>query len=429
MGPGPSPHANPELAGALPGTSSDPRMPNPGGVRFRVSALELSLATTTFDRLERAARVLQGKPTIGLPTLTDGVSEIALLRTCHRVELYLWSDAPVDEARVLRSLGLDESGWLARSDDAAVHHLFRVACGLESMAVGEREVRDQVRAAARHVVSRHPRPVLRTLFLRAAATAEEVAPEVPASRSIAALAASRLLEESATPFPRILIVGSGVVGRTLAELLAPAGRITILYRNRVPDDAFLRQTGSRAADWSRLQDEVAVADVVVAAAKSGGHVIEPATVAGRTRPLLLIDLGVPRNITPEVAGQPGIRLIGLEQLRPRAPSGAPVEVERKLTERSQETFDALAALGFEAAIDAYRRGAERIRRAMVDEVRRTLPPLTEEQEDHLDRLTRKLTDRLLHGPTQGLRSLPPGPAGDALRRWALEALRLDAPPS
>ncbi len=406
-------------------TEADHPSSAPRAARHRLTALELSLTTTSLEALERTTRELDPKTAHGELAGLDGIAEGAVLRTCHRVELYLWSTKPVETARLLRSLGLDSDGWRLHQDRAAVLHLFRVASGLESMAVGEREVRDQVRAAVRGIASRHPRPVLRTLFLEAVATAEELAPDVPSSRSIAALAATRLLEESASPFPRVLVVGSGVVGRKLAEILAPVGRVTILYRTRAPEDGFLRQTGCRAAAWDRLAEEVAVADAVVTAAKSGGQFIDSATIAGRSRPLLLIDLGVPRNIAPEVKAAPAVRLLDLEELRPRSPAEVPAEVEEAVAQRAEAAYVDLEARGFEAAIDAYRREAERIRRGLLDEVRGAFPHLTAEQEAALERLTRKLADRLLLGPTQGLRSLPSGPHAEELRRWALEVLRLD----
>lgn len=397
--------------------------------RHHLVAFECSLATTSLDALEALDRRVTPEQLKEVFGRTKAISELVVLRTCHRFEVYCWTSAPPKVSEALEGVLGHGADWRTHQDDSAVQHLFRVAAGLESMALGEREVRDQVRSASRKVLSRYPRPVLRPLILRAVQTAERLAPSVPSSRSMAALAASRVLEETAQPFPRILVVGTGVVGRQVAELLAPYGRVTLVYRTRAPDAEFLRATAARATPWECLADELALADVVVTAVKTGGRIIGPEALESRRRPLVMVDLGLPRNVDPALRDHPSVRLLDLEQLHSRLPGVVLTDFEETVETQALATANDLVAKGFESWVDAYRRESERIRAELLSQAHASLASLTEAERETIDRLTRRLVARLLAGPTQGLRSIPPGSEGNERRRWAAELLRLTAPRS
>lgn len=397
---------------------ADPSLP----ARRRLTVLESSLATTDLDGLEalhaalsppRWSEVFQGTPSIG---------ELAVLRTCHRLEAYCWADEPVELLSRLGAAAGDASRWRSITDEGAVHHLFRVASGLESTAVGEQEVRGQVRAAAAHVLSRTPRPVLRPLFLRSVEAAEAAAPKVPANRSIAAIAAARVIDEVPQPFPRVVVVGTGVVGRTVAEQLAPYGRVTIVYRSRSPEAEYLRSIDARAVPWANLEEELEWADVAVTAVKTGGRIIDAGSVRHRSRPLLIVDLGLPRNVDPSVRHQPGIRLVDLEGLRAGAKPATLDGIEATVARLAREVFAEVDAAGYEPWVDAFRRAGEETRVRLVEEARASLGSLEPHQRAAIDRLTVRLVASLLDNPTRRLREIPPGPAGSERRRWAAELL-------
>lgn len=382
-------------------------------------SLEFSLERESLESLEAAVRYLTDER---LATTFDGDSgllEAAVLRTCHRVELYLWAEgAPAVDAGALALLPLG-SKWRRREGIDTIRHLFRVASGLESMAVGEREVREQVRSASARVLTRSPRPVLRPLLLAAVEAADGAAPDVPAGRSMAAIAAARVLEESPQPFPRVLVAGVGTIGRQVTELLGSSCRVALAYRTRPPDDGFLRSVGARAVPWASLRDELAVSDVLVSAAKSADRLFPPDAVRGRTAPLLVIDLGVPRNVDPALREQPGIRLIDVAELRPNTRATPAPGVEAAIERGVAKWSESLRAWGIEVWIDQLRRSAEARRRALVEQAGPYLGPLTERQQEAVETLTRRVVAELLDGASRGLRAMPPGPEGDALRRWAL----------
>jgi glutamyl-tRNA reductase len=414
------PSIHPELSGtSAPPAQGDPPEPT----SLHLFGLEFGLATASLDAFDAVSRTLDRHHLEAwFPQLSE-TEEVALLATCHRIELLLVAHSPREVDRWRQLLPGDQRSWRLRSGREVVRHLFRVAAGRESLAVGEREVRLQVRAAARSTQSRHPRPILRELFHRAADAADEVAPSVPLSCSIAAVAATRVLELAGRSFPRVLVLGAGTVGRQVAELLAPSARVTLMYRRRPPDERFLRVTGARAARVDALSEELAVSDAVVTAAKSGDRCLGPGDLP-RGHPLILVDLGVPRNIDPAVRGTPNVRLIDLENLRTTAVQATPSEHDDARLEALAERFcDRLDVLALEPWIAAVRRSAEEVRESELTNARTFLGPLSAEQEVAIERLSRRLVARILLPPTERLRAIPAGPEGDKLRRFALELLR------
>jgi glutamyl-tRNA reductase len=388
--------------------------------------LEFSLETASLDALEAVTRAVTRARVADWFARFSGTEEVALLSTCHRVELTLLVRFPEELGKWQDVLPGDRSSWSVREGRDAVHHLFRVAAGRESLAVGEAEVREQVRAAAGSVQSRYPRRVLRDLFVRAAEAAGEGTPSARANPSIASIAARRLLELVGRPSPRVLVVGSGTVGRQVTEHLASCARLTIVFHQRPPDDVFLRTTGARAVPLHRLTEEIAATDAIVTAAKFGSHGLRAPDLP-RDRPLVLVDLGVPRNIDPGVRELPNARLVDLEELHAlRGRSIDPDDQDRRVEELADRCSDALAVSLFEPWIDAFRRAAEDMRRSELAKTRPFLGTLDPSQELAIERLTRRLVTRLLLSPTERIRSLPPGPEGDRLRRFATELLDPDS---
>ena len=197
----------------------------------------------------------------------------------------------------------------------------------------------------------------------------------------------------------------------------------MLYHHHLPDDDFLRATGARAAPLEQLPQELVGADAVVTAAKFGGRSMR-ASELPRDRPLVLMDLGMPRNVDPEVRLLPNVRLrrprgVAGPLLSDDPPDGADVRAER-LADRCYESVERRL---LEPWIAGIRRAAEAVRRTELGAAREFLGTLDSDQERAIERLTRRLVDRLLVPPTDRIRALPPGPEGDLRRRLAAELLR------
>jgi glutamyl-tRNA reductase len=384
---------------------------------------EISLRTASLDALEDVARTITSEWIHDQFSRFQGTEEIAVLTTCHRVEFALLAQSAEEVDRWRAVLPGDPDSWHLREGRAEVHHLFRVAAGCESLARGEAEVRDQVRAAGRQVETRHPRPVLRELFAGAADFAEQAHPSVPPAQSIAAIAASQLLRLVDRPSPRVLVIGSGTVGRQIAENLASAAQVTMIFHEKAPAVPFLRAVRARASPLSRLTEELADADAVVTAAKFGNHGLHASDLP-RDHPLVLVDLGMPRNIEPSVRTLPNVRLVDLEELHGKLGALSPVNDQDTSVEEAAGRFsDRLQLLLLEPWVDKFRRAAEELRRSELANARALLGKLDPEQELVIERLTMRLVARLLLAPTQRIRSLPTGPEGDLQRRFAIELLR------
>lgn len=394
---------------------------------YSLFGLEFSLDTASLDALESVVRTVSRARVADWFRRFSGTGEVALLSTCHRVELVLLTRFPEEVDRWQEVLPGARSSWTTREGREVVHHLFRVAAGRESLAIGEAEVRQQVRAAGFSVETRHPRPVLRELFAYAADAAEKVCPSVPVSRSIAAVAAARLLVLVGRPRPHVVVVGSGTVGRQVTESLSSSARVTIVFHQRRPPEALLRATGARAVSLDHLAEEIATSDAVVTAAKFGNHGLHASDLP-RDRPLVLVDLGVPRNIDPGVRELPNARLVDLEELHALTGGFPPPDDGDARVEALAHRFsDRLERQLLEPWVDAFRRAAEEVRRAELAKARSFLGPLDPSQEAAVERLTQRLVVRLLLEPTERIRSLPPGPEGDLQRRIALSLLRAPAP--
>jgi glutamyl-tRNA reductase len=171
-----------------------------------------------------------------------------------------------------------------------------------------------------------------------------------------------------------------------------------------------------------LAEELGVADAVITAAKSGNRCLGPADLPALRR-LVMIDLGVPRNIDPAVRGVPNVELLDLEGLRSlRTPSSRDDAADVALSGLADRFWARFELLALEAWVDALRRSIEELRRLELEVARPFLGALTAEQEVAVERLTQRLVAQILLAPTERLRSLPTGPDGEQLRRFALALL-------
>lgn len=385
---------------------------------------ECSLDTTPIDTLEGVARSMTRARVAAGFARRPSTEEVVLLATCHRIEVVGLARDSEEVERWRDLLPGPTAAWRFREGREVVRHLFRVAAGRESLAVGEAEAGQQVRAAGHSILSRHPRPVLREVFSRA--TEELPRASEPDTRSIAAFATEHLRELLPGGSPRVLVVGSGTVGRQVTRRLASHARVTVVYHERPPADSFLRATDANTVPLDRLRESAATADAIVTAAKFGNHGLRASDLP-TGRPIVLVDLGMPRNIDPAVRALPSVRLIDLQELYELSRSSSDrAGIDLRLEELADRCSDRLERLLWEPWVSAWYRAAESLRRSELENARDFLGPLTSDQEVAVDRLTRRLVSRLLLPPTERFRSLPPGPAGERQRRLARELFRFSA---
>jgi glutamyl-tRNA reductase len=411
-------------------------------------ALGINHQTAPIDLRERVAF----DPGMLAPALAalhalPQVQEVALLSTCNRTELYACADDDGDALAEWLATHPESSGDLhaylyRHRDGEAARHLVRVAAGLDSLVLGEPQILGQVKqawSAARGAGTLGNR--LDRLFQQAFATAKRARSEtrIGANPVSVASAAVRLAEESfARPADAsILLVGAGETIELVARHLVQAGAKRLLVANRTL--AHAQQLASRhggiALPLDELERHLAEADIVFCATASRDPVIRRAQVEAalsqrRRRPMLLLDLAVPRDIAAVVATLKDAFLYTVDDLeravednrrsRREAADAAEAIVDLQVS-RFVETLVASTRI---APLKRLRAHGERARAAALARARQQLAS-GEDPHAVLDLLAHTLTNRLLHAPTIALREAALVGDGDLGR--AAERLFPDEP--
>ncbi len=403
------------------------------------------------ERLARAVHDVEG--VLSALVSAPAVAEAAVLSTCNRVEFYMVGPDETGLSAALQDvLGRDASAeepltaHLVRSSgDEAVRHLFRVASGLESLVPGEKQVLGQVREAVRAARQAHSAgPVLNRLFDHALACGRRVRAETGIDRHPVSLshAAVHLAREhfGALDGRSFLIIGSGKMGTIAAGLLQKAGvrHFTIASRTLARACELARRWGARPLTLRHIPAALADVDAVISATAAPHYILEradlEATLRRRARPLLIIDLAVPRDVDPALGELPGITLVDVDGLQ--------AVVERNLAMRHNtrqaaerliaEEVDAfrawLATRRVAPTIAALRERAEAIRQAELERALRRLDHLSPRDREVVAALSRRLINRLLHEPTVRLRAEAAHGNGEPYRQVIEELFGLRAVP-
>ena len=362
---------------------------------------------------------------------TSPWSDLVLLTTCNRVEVYMLTEAPRRACEaVLRALGVSEDEHLlyVLEDRDAAAHLLRVASGLDSLAEGEEQVAAQVRNAPRQRPARaSARGPLADSFLHAARSASRIRrlAGVSVADASASHAAVRFLEAVVPVEDRIVaLIGTGKMARIAAKSLRPRAEIRILNRNFARARGLAEALGGKAVPLADLRKVLTEADIVLAATAVRHPLITPqmlrAAIRRREgRPIWLIDLGFPRNVDPSCRTLAGVHVVDLDGLAPwgqRPPSpSAHARVEHRIRGEAERMIESLRpAASVDIAI--LRRKAEAVRRHEVEATLARLPDLSEGDRAVVDKLATRLVNRFLHGPTERLRSLPEGTRTEIVRQ-------------
>lgn len=386
------------------------------------------------DVLERAA-VRPADLPAALDELRDaGYGEAVVLSTCSRTELYAVAQPGrhggrdlVDLMRARVGLTGDVAGPTleVRTGSEVVEHLFAVAAGLESRVVGEADVQAQVRRAYR--VGRGAGmtgPLLQRLLPAAVRSAEEAHSRVRLDehgRSLACRAVDIGLELlAAARAPRTLVVGSGQMATTAVGRLSELGRqVRVAARN---EDYAAKLAGPGAVcSLAALVDEIRNADLLICATSASQPVVSAdqvhAAMQGRTHPLTVVDLSVPRNVDRAVTAEPGVTVVELAALNDDAHDDpvvlAAVEQARALVHDAAARFvDDLAAREAGPLIRALH---EQVKQRCREEILTAGLGLTAEA---AEQVAHAAAGRRLHAPTLALRAAAASGDRAALGRLA-----------
>ena len=380
------------------------------------------------------------------------IQEAVVLSTCLRTEVYAVVDRFHDAVAEIYDVLSEQSGSseeelaahaTIRFDDDVTSHLFAVTSGLESVVTGETEVVGQVRRAFERAQEEGTcGPVLSALFRHALQTGKRVRTETAISQgttsfAYAAVTVARGDDGAGLRGARVVVVGAGDMGlgvcRALSEIAeADAPRsVVVVNRSLARAKDLVGQMSSstcamRAVALDDVATELAEADVILTAVAAEAHVLRVADFASVDAPLLVVDLGVPRNVDPEVGARPGITLLDMDTLR--------AAVAKALGDRAEESVAAREIVATE--VERYRtasrqRGAapiiaslrarlESLRVAELERHRAQLADLSEAEWEHVDAATRAALAKFLHEPTVLLKETAGTPQGERL----VEALRV-----
>ena len=424
---------------------------------MRVVLAGMNHRTAPLEVRERFA-VDDPEPWLAKLVAGEEIDEAVLLSTCNRVEVVAITRRPDAARHRLRSFFARELGrgeplperhatqsvLYEHTDTDAVRHLFRVASSIDSMVVGEPQILGQVKEAHRAAVGAGASgPVLSRLFASAFAAAKRVRSETriaarPVSVARVAVDLARQIFETFED-KRALLVGAGEMIEAALEALRGAGLSGVSVANRTPAhaDELARRFGASAHGLDELPGLLAGADVVltcIAAERPplGVVLFEEALRARRRRPIFAIDIGVPRNIDPEVNALDGVYLYDLDDLGGVAEANA--EERRRETVRAEaivqeevERFDGwLSALQAVPTIRRLRARAEAVRQAELEKAAARLG-LEGETRSGVEALTRAIVNKLLHAPVSRLRERAERDEGLAYLEAARVLFALDDP--
>jgi glutamyl-tRNA reductase len=362
------------------------------------------------------------------------VREAVLLSTCNRTEVYLFSTNGPHVIQAWQNLLGGKAGRLERQvgdylfeqrGEGVVRHLFQVAAGLDSLVTGEAEIQGQVRdayelAASMPVDPPLAGPVLNRLFQMALSVGGQVRSETSIGEGAASVAsvAVQLARKifGSLRGKRVLILGAGQTGELIVEALDREGVQGVMVANRTYERAvgLAQQVQGHAISMERLAEALGSADIVLSSTAAPHpiltqRVFREAFPSGLRRPLLMIDIAIPRDVDPAVGEDPEVFLYNVDDLRKivdeqvRVREGAVPEADRIIQAQSEEFKSWFASLEVVPVIRKMRGRAEDLRTFELERLLRGMEHLSDGDRERVEEFSRRLMNKLLHDPTVRLR--------------------------
>lgn len=414
------------------------------GANHRTAPLEL-LEKMSLDG-ERMTKYLHAL------VACDWISEAVIVSTCNRTEIYAVAERFHGAYADVRDLVCDLTYLPAEAfsdhlmvdyDTEAIRHLFEVTAGLDSMVVGEHEILGQVRSAWEAGRSAGTvGPTLNLLFRHAVECGKRARTETSISRSVTSVSQAAVVMASdrlgRMDGASALVIGAGDMGRGMVNLLNGAGvnSVTIANRDKSRAEELAREVGGAAVGLDHLAGVMARVDVVFSATGSltplvGVEQMRRVALDRAGRPLVMVDIGVPRDVDAAVGAIEGIELLDMEALRCFCDAG--IEDRRREVPAVTTIVD-LEVDRYESIVNArevaplvtdLHRWAENVRAGEVDRFSARLAELDSEQREVVEALSRGIVAKMLHSPTVRLKDAAGSARGERLSGALRELFDLD----
>jgi glutamyl-tRNA reductase len=370
----------------------------------------------------------------------DGVTEALILSTCNRVEIIMTTADGYDAQGIVETFLANGKAinpaslapHLYRHEGKnAIHHLFRVACSLDSMVVGEPQILGQLKTA--YGIARDAGSVcgwLDGLLTRAFSVAKRVRSEtgigqMAVSVSFAAVELARKIFGSLAN-RTIMIAGAGKMSEHAARHLrnASSGKSHVFVTNRTAERAveLAKAFQGTPVEYSRFIATLPEVDILIASSGAPEYILRKEDMhrviaARRNRPIFLIDIAVPRNIEPSVNDLDNVFLYDIDDLHEVVKANLNErrkEAERAealVTEEVERMMGRLKVAEVTPMIMGLQKQLDQIGAAEIDKIRRKYGPFSPQQEEALEALTRGIINKIAHGPISELRLQAGRPEG------------------
>jgi glutamyl-tRNA reductase len=365
---------------------------------------------------------------------SHAIRELAILSTCNRVEIYATTThldfKPLEEfLSETQNIPLKElSTALYRlEDEKAVQHLIDVAAGLDSVVIGEPQILGQVTdaysAARRHGTAGK---ILSRLFQTAIHAGKRARTETAIAHNPSSVAsvAVKLISEAVPDLcaARVMVLGAGEMAELAVEALRQRGASQITVVNRTLDRAqeLSRRWNGQAAALEMLLELLSDTDIIITSTGAPHTIVQASMVEkamqGRgQRPMVFMDIAVPRDVDPDVDQLPNVALYNMDALSEQLESclaqrqAEVPKVKDILTQESASFLAYLATLDVVPLIVKMRQRADSIRQTELEKTIRRIPDLPPGTQQHIDALTKSIVNKILHQPTARLREEANGP--------------------
>ncbi|SDY78846.1 glutamyl-tRNA reductase [Thermoactinomyces sp. DSM 45892] len=403
---------------------------------MHILTIGFSHKTASVELRERLV-FQEDRLTMALRSLRDmkSILECVIVSTCNRMELYVvvdqlhtgeyYSKAFLESWFRIPKEEFQEHLYI-KQDQEAVHHLFRVVCGLDSLVIGETQILGQMKTAFLQALEIGTTgTVFNMLFKQAVTFGKKVHSETEIGQNAVSVsyAAVELGKKLFSSFQNqtILLIGAGKMTELTAKHFASSGaaRVIVINRTLAKAEELASRFRGEARPWDQLLPSLAEADIVVSSTGAEQAVITKEFIApvieNRRTPLFIIDIAVPRDIEPSVHELDQVFLYDIDDLH------GIVEANMKLRHQEAEKVlewillecekfhEWLQTLGVVPLITALREKAISIQEEALLRIERKLPELTEHQRRVLNKHTKSIINQMLRDPIVRMKELAAGP--------------------